>query len=162
MTETATSATIGRAPRWMKLLLVASLSANLAVAGLYLGHRLKGSRGAEERRVSWVYRVLPESRHEDARAIFAANRPEMETRLERMQGIHQRIANAIAAEPFDEIELAAAFAARRDEVVKLHAAVQGKLVSILGQLTPEERKDVAERLRKGAKRWAERQARLYK
>jgi uncharacterized membrane protein len=162
MTDNSAPVTITRAPRWMKLLLVVSLTANLAVAGLYLGHRLKGPRDPEDRRVSWVYRVLPEARHDEARAMFAANRGELEAQLEQMQGVHQHIADAIAAEPFDEQALLAAFAARRDQVVKMHATVQGQLVSILEQLTPEERAEVAERVRKGAKRWAERRARLYK
>jgi len=161
MHEASSDMSARRTPRWVKLLLVVSLSINLAIAGLALGHRLKPHGFPEDRRTAWVYKILPEERHDEARAIFHEKREEMAERINEMQDVHRRIAAAIAADPLDQAELAAAFAARRDGVMKMHIITQGQLAALLTRMSPKERRQVAERLLERSEKWAERRARLY-
>lgn len=57
-------------PVWAKLLMIASLTINLVVLGLILGHRIKDQRTVQN---DWVMYIVPEEKRDAARALLAKN-----------------------------------------------------------------------------------------
>lgn len=153
MSTAGNQSAAGRCPGWVRFLLVLSLAANLAVAGIVIGHQIRAGqiraektsdrRGAD-RVTAWIIDMVPEERQEFARKHFSdlPNRLESE-HAERMALLPQVVA-AMEAEPFDPEALDKALAAmskrRDDERIPLRQS----LISLLAALTPAERVSFAQ------------------
>ena len=143
----------GRAgcPGWVRLLLVVSLAANLAVAGVVIGHNFRADhrpdrRGAD-RVTEWIIDLVPAERQEFARRHLSdlPNRLESE-RADRMTHLPEIVA-AIEREPFDPEALDAALSSMSDRRESDRMALRQSLISLLAALTPEERASFAENFR---------------
>ena len=136
-------ATGSRCPGWVKLLLILSLAANLAVAGVVIGHKFRGDhrpdrRGAD-RVTEWIINLVPEERQEFAREQLSDLPSRLESERAARMAHLPRIVAAMTAEPFDPATLDAALAAMSDRHI-----LRQSVISLLDALTPAERAEFAE------------------
>ena len=137
-------------PGWMKLLLIVSLAANLAVAGLVIGHAFRpneergGGRGPD-RTIGWIVEMMPEERREFALNHFAGAREEIAAARANRGALLAAVVAAIRAEPFDPAGLDAALDALFDRRATGRSVVRERMVTLLAQLTPAERDAFAAR-----------------
>lgn len=140
-----------RAPRWMRLLLAASLALNLLVAGIVAGGLLHrdgpgGRMRPADLALGPVARALDEG---DRRAILGALREggglRPLDRDPREAGL-RAIAEAVRAEPFDAARLRGALDAQAGRIEAAQRAVREALVERVAAMGPEGRAAFADRL----------------
>ena len=159
-----------QAPGWMKLALIVSLSANVAIAGLVGGSAIRhwqhGAAGGKwqnepglDRRQSRILRMVPDPRREEARTIILARRDDYQSARETMRAAQQALVEAIRQEPLDPDRLAAALAERRAASGRVWGIGYEQLGEIILRLDAAERAEVAKRLEERTRRWMERQER---
>lgn len=148
---------IAASPVWLKLLLLASLAVNLALIGALAGAVFGAAAGEDDRadrRLPFLLRILPEEKHDEARALLAAEpavRPEGEA-------VRAEAVAAIRADPFDPERLTAVFARWNEQTVERRSRTQAQIVEIASRMTPEERERMAVRLEGMIERWRARRA----
>ncbi|GFE65419.1 periplasmic heavy metal sensor [Litoreibacter roseus] len=147
------SDTRGRSvPLWLKLLLIASLSANLLVVGLFAGARLGGPDRGSERSLRGAGSFAPFVRAldgEDRRAIVRKLREgnsDMRATRQTQRRLTPRILTALRAEPFDPIAFSNLLDQQRSVGDQMRATGQDILVDHLSSMTPQARAAFAERL----------------
>lgn len=145
---------------WMKILLVASLGLNLAVAGLVIGAKLSGHgdkrahfSGATGLRV--FMHALPDTQRREVRKYFRINRTRIHTNGEAMRGAMQTIHVAIIARPFDANALHAAFAAQRMHITTSTKDAQKAFVAIISGMTDTQRMDYVKAMQEQRRKWRE-------
>lgn len=147
---------LGGAPGWVKLALVASVCINLALIGLLSGAVIGSTDDDQRRKTPFLLRLLPESRHDEARALMAeqaASRSDLDGMRAEYE---QTVLKAMTADPFEPAALSAALGSMNELTLKRRSATQAQLVEIAGRMTPEERQAMAERMTGMFARWAER------
>lgn len=146
-----------RSSGWLKPVLVVSLCLNLAMAGLFGGALIGNGDGDEaQRREPFMLRVLPESRHDEARSMMESARAARDESNAMRSEYEQGLLSAITAEPFEPDALIAAFGSMNDLTVQRRSATQAQIVEIAARMTPEERAQMAERMAAMLAEWAER------
>lgn len=135
-------------PPWTKLLLILSLAANVAVAGLVIGHSLRGEaeppRGTD-RVIEMIVGLMPEQRRVQAVAYFADAQDEIAAaRAERMERLEE-VVTVMRAEPYDPRALLASLDAMFDRRYSGRAVIRERLATLLAELTADERAVFAER-----------------
>jgi len=159
-----------QAPGWMKLLLIVSLSANVAIAGVVGGnairHWQKGVASGKwqsdpglDRRQTRILRMVPDARREEARTILLARQDEYEAAREAMRAAQQALVEAIRQEPLNPERLTAALAERRQASGRMWGIGYEQMAEIVHRLDAAERAELAERLEERTRRWMERQER---
>ena len=157
-------------PGWMKLVLILSLSLNVAIAGVVGGKAFRHwQRDVErgkwhnesglDRRQSRVLRMVPDARRDEAREILLSRQDEYKAARETMSAAHQALADAIRQEPLDLELLASALAERRAAGGRLWGIGYEQLGEIAGRLNATDRAEMAMRLEERTKRWKERHER---
>ncbi len=135
-------------PLWAKLLLVVSLSVNLVVAGLFVGHAIRG----EPKRPGgdWIERrilsALPESRHEWALGVVAERGDELAELREMREALRDQAAAIMEAEEYDAEAMLAVFDKRQLASSAYFALYYERVAEIASDLTVEERKALSEGL----------------
>ena len=161
------------APGWMKLLLILSLSANVAVLGLVSGNAIRHWQGGPfsskqqnepglNRRQTRILRMVPETRHDEARTILLAREDDYTAARETMRATQQALVEAIRQEPLDPERLAAALAERRAASGRMWGIGYEQMAEIAGLLNAAERAAMADALEERTRRWMERQERKGK
>ena len=159
-----------QAPGWMKLLLIVSLSVNVAIAGLVGGNAIRhwqqgvaGGKWQNEpgfnRQQTRFLRMVPDARREEARAILLARQDDYEAARATMRAAQQALVEAIRQEPLDADRLAAALAERRQASGRMWGIGYEQIAEIAGRLNVAERAEMAKRLEERTRRWMERQDR---
>ena len=159
-----------QAPGWMKLLLIVSLSVNVAIAGLVGGNAIRhwqqGVAGGKwqnepglDRRQTRILRMVPGARREEARAILLARQDEYKAARETMRAAQQALVEAIRQEPLNPERLAAALAERRQASGRMWGIGYEQMAEIVHRLNAAERAELAKRLEARTRRWMERQER---
>jgi uncharacterized membrane protein len=157
-----------QSPGWMKLLLIVSLSVNVAVIGLIGGNAVRhwdrGSYGKDlpnepglDRRQSRVLQMVPDARRDEARAIMLARQDEYGDARASMMAAQQGLIDAIRQEPLDAERLAAALVERRAASSAVWDIGYGQIAEIARRLNAAERSEMADRLEERTRRWMERQ-----
>jgi uncharacterized membrane protein len=161
------------APGWMKMLLIVSLSANVAVIGLIGGNairhwqqetdsgKLQNEPGLD-RRQTRILRMVPEVRQDEARVILLGRQGEYQTARETMLTANMALADSIRQEPLDHERVTAALAERRAASSQMWGIGYEQIVEIARGLDASDRAELANRLEERTKRWMERQARKAK
>jgi len=158
-----------RVPGWMKLLLIVSLSANVAVAGLVGGtavrHWQSGMHGGRwpnepglDRQQSRILRMVPEARREEARSILLAGEDEYRAAREALQKAQQALVDAMRQDPLNGDRLEAALAERQAVSSRLWGIGYHQMAEITQRLDAAERAEMAQKLEDRTRRWLERQA----
>ncbi len=159
-----------QAPGWMKLLLIVSLSVNVAIAGLVGGsairHWQQGIASGKwqnepglDRRQTRILRMVPDARRDEARTILLARRDEYKSARETMRAAQQALVEAIRQDPLDPDRLTAALAERRAASGRMWGIGYEQMAEIVLRLDAAERAELAERLEQRSRRWMERQER---
>ncbi|MFQ5566809.1 MAG: periplasmic heavy metal sensor, partial [Paracoccaceae bacterium] len=154
----------------MKLLLIVSLSANVAIAGVVGGkairhwqHGVASGKWQNEpgldRRQTRILRMVPDARREEARAILLTRQDEYDASRETMRAAQQALVEAIRQDPLDPDRLAAALAELRTASGHMWGIGYEQMAEIVLRLDAAERAELAERLEERTRRWMERQAR---
>ncbi len=159
-----------QAPSWMKLLLIVSLSVNVAIAGVIGGNAIRQSQHGPfssksqnepglDRRQTRVLRLVPDARRGEARAILLARQDEYKAARETMRAAQQALIEAIRQEPLNPERLDAALAERRQASGRMWGIGYEQMAEIAGRLNAAERAEMAKRLEEKTRRWMERQER---
>ncbi len=159
-----------QAPGWMKLLLILSLSVNVAIAGLVGGNAIRnmqqgvaGGKWQNEpglnRQQTRFLRMVPDARRQEALAILLARQDDYKAARETMRAAQQALVEAIRQEPLNPERLAAALAERRQASGRMWGIGYEQIGEIAGRLDAAERAELAKRLEERTRRWMERQER---
>jgi uncharacterized membrane protein len=154
----------------MKLLLIVSLSVNVAIAGLVGGNAIRHwqqgvasgkwqNEPGLDRRQTRILRMVPDARREEARAILLARQDEYKAARETMHAAQQALVEAIRQEPLNADRLAAALAEQRQASGRMWGIGYEQMVEIVRRLDAAERAEMATRLEERTRRWMERQER---
>ena len=143
---------------WKSVLLVASLAGNVVVAGAMITHALHGPPGRERMQLAaWsqllprnFFMELPGARRAELMGSLQGYREVFRDGRTRLRSQAARVADALAAEPFDAASLDAALESFGGEGRGLMDAGTRAARTILEQLNPEERKALAEAIRRRA------------
>ncbi len=159
-----------QAPGWMKLLLIVSLSVNVAIAGLVGGNAIRnmqqgvaGGKWQNEpglnRQQTRFLRMVPDARRQEALAILLARQDDYKAARETMRAAQQALVEAIRQDPLNPERLAAALAERRQASGRMWGIGYEQIGEIAGRLDAAERAELAKRLEERTRRWMERQER---
>ena len=159
-----------QAPGWMKLLLIVSLSVNVAIAGLVGGNAIRywqqgvasdkwQNEPGLDRRQTRILRMVPDARREEARTILLARQDEYKASREAMRAAQQALVEAIRQEPLNPERLAAALAERRQASGRMWSIGYEQMAEIVLRLDAAERAEMAKRLEERTRRWMDRQER---
>lgn len=159
-----------RTPGWFKLLLILSLSANVAILGVVGGSAMHvlGHRGHPpgppnepglDRSQSRLLRMVPEARRDVARTIILSREDEYREAREKLLEAQEALVAAIRHEPFDPHRLGAALAERREASIRAWGIGYQQIAEIALKLSDAERAEMAERLEERSRRWAQRMQR---
>ncbi|MEM1162824.1 MAG: periplasmic heavy metal sensor [Pseudomonadota bacterium] len=134
-------------PRWMKVLLLGSLAVNVAVVGVIVGFMMKGTpeRGSE-RQIYWIMQFVPETRQDDARALFRGRRDSIRDLMRDQNTSLDQILIAIRAEPYSPETLEAAMKDRRGSADKRRIMVEEGLLELLQTFSQDERAYFADQM----------------
>lgn len=163
MSDGSTPKPRSRTPRWIWPVLVLSLGANLAMAGIVAGRAMRSADVDPElgRYYSRVLSALPEERRPAARAVLLAEGSPLEARQEfrgKLMNATEAVSRALTAEPFDADALRGALAARMDVFRTRFTGRQERMIALAETLSMEERGLLAEemqnRVERRMKRWA--------
>ncbi|MEO1458620.1 MAG: periplasmic heavy metal sensor [Pseudomonadota bacterium] len=149
----------GRGRRWMTALLVVSLSANLLVAGVFIGQMARSMMAETPRLMRGeriMLRVIPEAYQQELRAAIKADRPVVHGVRVRMHRANLAIIAAVKAEPYDPTALDQAFSERLRLRGELQRNWHRRLRDYAGRMSVEERLELAARLKRMTVRWAAR------
>ena len=142
-------------PMWIKALLVVSLAANVAIAGVFAGALMKDKERGHggSRQVEWILKFVPEERRDEAEALFESRRKELRDLQRSSMDDMTAIVEAIRAEPFSPETLNAALSTRRASRRARDEVVQGGLVELMQNFNAEERTHFADRLEERLVHW---------
>jgi uncharacterized membrane protein len=149
-------------PRWVKVVLVLSLAANLLVAGMMLGAVMGRDRHfdrGETRtgmprefvRTPFLAALDPDDRRAVGRALMRDAGPLRENRAE-LRERFERLLAALRAEPFDRAAVEALLEEQRLAGARRLEIAEVVLLDHLEALPPEGRRDYADRLDRSLRR----------
>lgn len=129
-------------------LLFLSLSGNMFMAGLMLGHSVNAGGGKPERDAEWKQRdeQLQKKLSPADRAVVEAAkrkaRPKIDALRKALNDAQARLAAAQAAEPYDQSAIDAAVKAEADAKAEILKAMRQARQDVMEQLSPEGRETV--------------------
>ena len=137
-----------RRSRW---LLIASLAGNLFLGGLLLGGLLGGRPpppGGFDgfMALRQAATALPDDGAAVLRRAFVERHGDLGGRFRALQAVRRDVRDLLMADPFDAERAAAGLASLRGQTTDLQATVHETLVQAMAELTPEQRRILAERL----------------
>ena len=133
-----------RVPRWIWVLLVASLSINLLIAGIVVGNMLAVRSGYWSssiviQRTQRFMRSLSPERRAEVRQILNANRERMAPYGQEVRAMRMQIRNLLEQDSYSEEALSGALDKLAEkEAIARHAA-KSTMLAILAKLRPKER-----------------------
>lgn len=137
--------------KWTHWLLLASLVLNGLLGGYLIGRlagpphwRMPHPPMAGEPSSPFTLGALPTPLRDAMRAKLRENRGEARKMFEGLRTARGELREAIGAEPFDPARLAAAFAGLRAAQGALQQDLHAIAVEVVTQMTPEERKRIAD------------------
>ena len=152
VSETRTLVSVARwalAPRWVKLLLLFSLSLNLVIAGMLAGalwskkpvYRSSGRTSSEISFYSFA-RTLPKERGTALRRAARGAKKDLRPYLLDIAAARRATADVLAHDPFDADKIRAAFAKVGEAQQHLKDAATETIVETVASLTPDERRQL--------------------
>jgi len=136
-----------QAPGWMKLLLILSLSVNVAIAGLVGGnavrhwqHGVASGKWQNEpgldRQQTRFLRMVPDARREEAREILRAREDDYKAARETMRAAQQALVEAIRQEPLNAERLVAALPSRTSTDTSRAAPASAAVIASASRRAP--------------------------
>ncbi|MEM8791523.1 MAG: hypothetical protein AAGE80_07885 [Pseudomonadota bacterium] len=130
-------------PRWVKVLLLFSLTVNVVVAGVLIGSFV---RGTALRDGSWLVSIMPEEKRPAAQERIAKDRPRMMDLRRNRRELRRTMMENMTAEEFSSERLSETLKGHRVLAEERRALVHNQLVELFGSMTREERQQAAERM----------------
>jgi uncharacterized membrane protein len=135
------------APRWLWIVLIASLALNFLVLGVVarsMWHHPPpgGDRIATIGLVGYV-RSLPAERREELRRIMEEERPRLRPLRQELRQLRSELMETLRTEPLDKQRLAAAQKRILDSEIEMRRIINQTVVTVAERMTPEERKALA-------------------
>jgi uncharacterized membrane protein len=139
--------------RWLVGGLVLSLVVNLLLVGFVAGRMTPGMGFMHMRPdpTMGLYRLigfLPEARRDELKAAIGNDVRSIYPELRQVRALHRRIRDAVTADPFVRDDLVKALAELRQQLGSTQVAAHESFVEVVGKLTPEERKQLAETMKR--------------
>jgi len=153
--------------RLVSVALFASLAVNLFLGGLMMGRwldprhhggppHMERDRPPEGSAPGWLRRAVGPEGAPALEQAWRAKSSEIEPLRAASDRARAAVVEALEATPYDPAAYATALSAYRDAMNRMRMAVDGFMVDIVGQLTPEQRLRLVERGREWERRRAER------
>jgi uncharacterized membrane protein len=140
--------------RWWTALLGLSLMLNLAIAGMFIGHRTFGPRTDRLSGASYVqliprsfFRSLSDERRREIMQILRESRDDLRNLRRDFEGNGAKLAEVLEKDAFSIDEVKATVTAFSTGTESLAARGGEVVVKIVSQLTPDERKQLAAAIR---------------
>lgn len=137
-----------RKQKWILAALVLSLCVNLFLVGGIFGGHFRAPWGKGDRMPGFVMMTVPDDLKDVIREQFKKSGPEAkaarEALKEEMKAKRQRIADALAAEPFDRARLEAELLDMEKTASAMMSRGHNRIAEIATELTPEQRRQWAE------------------
>ena len=150
-----------RAPLWMKIVLLLSLSLNLIIFGAMAARMWYGPGAMHKRGMSMpgamltdarrFIRKMPRERRADFRAFYIERRDLIRQSRRLVANARRGLARVIARETFDQKAFDKALKELKDTEAKSHDLVMTIRADLIRAFTPEERRTYARRLLKRQK-----------
>ncbi|MCW1932551.1 periplasmic heavy metal sensor [Pararhodobacter zhoushanensis] len=164
LTPTPATPRLRKPGRGLRIALVLSLMVNLLVVGVLVGGAMRASRmdgfvpGQPDMRALWW--ALPDDSRDALRASVNrrgmpgdhGHRPSREERRARNAELNARMLAGLRADPFDPQAFATVMAGDRDERARRLDTVHADFAAQVAQLTPEQRRAMADRFEEGLRR----------
>lgn len=141
----------GRKGTALVVVTVVSICLNLAFAGIMIGGQLDKRGGGPGR---WLFRSVPEDAKPLVDQALAARQAEFDANRKAVQEARQKVAELLMADTVDRAQLEAAMAEMSDRFRDMSQTGRQALIDVTMQLTPEQRKEMAEEWAKD--RWSQR------
>jgi len=138
-------------PRWTRVLLILSLTLNLAGAGVLAGQYLSAMEDERDPNLSRgqarLLQLVPEDRRAEGRARFIAGRAAVEAAERQVWARSHAVVAELGRQSFAADAFAAALEGRRQAVLERQRVVQAQFVDIVAGLPAEDRAAMAARVR---------------
>lgn len=149
-------------PLWVKIVLIVSVAANLGVAGVIGGAAL---RAPETRRahleapegVAMLARSMPQAHQHELRETLRERRDDLRPNRQELKNLRDRFIVALRAEPFDINAVNLVFADQRRMLEVLTEAGHDAVIEQIGKMTPQDREQFIQRLRRSERQARDRQ-----
>lgn len=143
---------------WVRIALIASLAANLLIAGLVAGAMFRSPGGGHMREMvdgdgfrALAWAMPNEHRRDLGRELFD-RRAEFGATRAQMNAARDQLATALTADPFDLEAVEAAFAGQKEILTKIADEGYKAVIARIGQMSAEERAEYAANLNKRGRR----------
>lgn len=144
--------------RGLRILLIASLAVNIAVAGLAIGAAFNWKTGGPPRAFEFGSGQLGRAlAREDRRAIGEALRRDPNLRLPSRSDVRRvtaQMAGIIRSEPFERDALEAIMGDLQGRVANVRGATSEMIIDRVAAMTPDQRATFADALEQGSERGA--------
>ncbi|MEM1276537.1 MAG: hypothetical protein AAGH74_08425 [Pseudomonadota bacterium] len=131
-------------PRWVKVLLLFSLTVNVVVAGVLIGSHIRSS-GLRDG--SWLVTIMPEEKQMAAQERIARDRPRMLLLRKSRSQLRVVMMENMTAEEYSSERLSTTLQNHRALADEQRVLVHNQLIELFGTLSADERKQAAERMR---------------
>lgn len=141
-----------RVPTWLKATLVVSLAANVLIIGLVAGAALRGPR-ADFRAgpagdFGFVARAMPHEHQLALREGLRERRDDLREGRRLIDRAVDQLADALVAQPFDIGVIEQMMQQQREAIGRMSLAGHRALLDRIQSMTPDERAEFAEHLRR--------------
>lgn len=139
-----------QAPRWMKITLVASLAANMAVIGTVAGFAIRGPMWQPDRDgMAALMRGMPPEHMREMRSELFGHRHNLREGLRGQRELSSDLAATLRATPFNPDAFADVLARQRGRLSEIQLIGHNALVARVTGMSDEERAHYAEALSRG-------------
>jgi uncharacterized membrane protein len=138
---------------WLIGGLAVSLIVNLLLVGFVVGRMTSGFSMPPMRPdpTMGIYRMidfLPDARRDEIKGMLRADMRNIRPELRELRQVHRRIREAVTADPFVRADLETALADLRTRLGSTQVAAHESFVDVASKLTPEERDQLADAMRR--------------
>lgn len=141
-----------RIPRWIKILLGASLAVNLLIIGLAVGASWRISKSAPREAASTGFAFVAALERPDRRALLSALRDQGRTDRADRRATMAQILSTLRAETFDENALRTLIEQEQQRSARVRTVMQTEMVTRIAAMDREARLAYADRLEKKLRR----------
>ncbi|MBY8975430.1 periplasmic heavy metal sensor [Rhodobacteraceae bacterium NNCM2] len=132
-------------PFWAKILLLVSLTGNLIVAGLIIGHQLRPRPISEN---NWMMSIVPVEKRETAQELFAKRRSRIQELRQQRSELRNDMLSTFQAETFSPETMAEKMESHRMVTNEQRALIHEQLVELFAMMSHDERVTAAERMQR--------------
>lgn len=143
-----------KAPRWMKILLLLSLAANVGVVGVIGGAMLRTPAGAHTptpEGVSVLARAMPMKFQRELRKALRERREELRPNRQELFALRDRLAAALLADPFEIEAVNTVLHDQRTMLTGITIAGHEEVIRQIEAMGPRDRARYVERLYGGSR-----------